>query len=82
MAQPEFQGSTVNRTFQTEADRYANQTRAPGEQRQRSRSIHNFYSDGSVVREHVHDNARSGGQQFSHVIGGWNPDGSRWGRQD
>ncbi len=80
MAQPQYEGSSVNRTFQTRDDRFANQTRAPGEQRQRSRSIHHYYDDGSVVREHVHDNARSGGQQFSHIIGGWSADGTQWGR--
>ncbi len=77
----EYEGYDVNRRFQTQQDRYANQTRSSGERRQRSLSIHHYYSDGSVVREHVHNNIRTG-EQFSHVIGGWNPDGTRWGRQD
>jgi hypothetical protein len=81
MAQPNYTSST-HRVFETAADRYANQNVAPGGRRQRSYSIRYYYEDGSVVREHVHDNARTGGHQFAHVIGGFNPDGSRWGRND
>ena len=83
MAQPQVVRSTLHRTFQTAADRVANQAVAPRHAPlQRSHSYRTLYTDGSVVREHVHDNARSGGNQFQHVIGGFNPDGSRWGRND
>lgn len=77
---PTVVGQVTNRRFQTADDRYANQTRAPGEQRQRSHSIHREYSDGSVQRVHRHDNVRNG-NQFEHIIGGWAPDGTPWGRQ-
>ncbi|MEJ7807876.1 MAG: hypothetical protein WKG03_18390 [Telluria sp.] len=83
MAQPTLTGTTLHRSFETAADRRANQSVAPSHAPlQRSHSYRSLYSDGSVVREHVHDNARSGGNQFQHVIGGFNPDGSRWGRND
>jgi hypothetical protein len=80
MAQPFYQGTVTNRVFETVSDRHANQNVAPQGQRQRSYSFHHYYTDGSVVREHVHDNARSGGNQFQHVIGGWSPNGNYWGR--
>jgi hypothetical protein len=82
MAQPNYTGSSTHRTFETRADRHANQNVAQGGQRQRSYSLRHFYDNGSVVREHIHDNARTSGEQFSHVIGGFNSDGSRWGRND
>ncbi|MCZ8074188.1 MAG: hypothetical protein O9341_08630 [Paucibacter sp.] len=81
MAQPQLVSSTLHRTFETASDRRANQTVGRGPL-QRSYSWRSLYTDGSVVREHVHDNARSGGNQFQHVIGGFNPDGTRWGRND
>jgi hypothetical protein len=80
-SKPTYQGTDLNRRFQTKADRYANQTRASGQQRQRSFSFHDTYSDGSVERRHVHNNIQTG-EQFEHVIGGWNPDGTQWGRVD
>ena len=79
MANPSYSHTVENRRFETVSDRHANQTTSGGT-RQRSYSDHHYYTDGSVVREHVHDNARSGGNQFTHVIGGWNADGTRWGR--
>lgn len=82
MSQPHVVNSYENRRFETVSDRRANQSVSRHGTRQRSYSDHYEYSDGSVVRVHVHDNVRSGGNQFVHVIGGWNPDGSRWGRQD
>ncbi|WP_156255809.1 hypothetical protein [Sandarakinorhabdus oryzae] len=76
----QYQGTVVNRVFETVSDRYANQGVAPWQGRQRSYSFHDYYTDGSVVRRHVHDNARSGGNQFQHVIGGWDANGNQWGR--
>jgi hypothetical protein len=81
MAQPQYVGTQLHRSFETAADQQANQVVANWP-RQRSHSFRHLYTDGSVVREHVHDNLRSGGQQFQHVIGGINPDGTRWGRND
>ena len=76
---PTVVGQVTNRRFQTESDRDANDNRRRGERRQRSHSIHREYSDGSVTRVHRHDNVRSG-DQFEHVIGGWNADGVYRGR--
>ncbi len=81
MAQPQLVRSDLHRTFETVSDRQANQT-VSNRPLQRTNSWRSLYTDGSVVREHVHDNARSGGNQFQHVIGGFNPDGTRWGRND
>lgn len=81
MAQPQLVRSDLHRTFETVSDRQANQT-VSKRPLQRTNSWRSLYTDGSVVREHVHDNARSGGDQFQHVIGGFNQDGTRWGRND
>jgi hypothetical protein len=81
VVQPQIQQTVLHRTFQTAQDVRDNQVVAPGPL-QRTRSFRDLYTDGSVVRRHIHDNVRNGGQQFEHVIGGFNPDGTRWGRND
>ena len=84
MAQPNVVVSTSeHRSFETVQDRLANQAVAPTHAPlQRTRSLRDVYTNGAVVRRHVHDNARSGGNQFEHVVGGFHPDGTRWGRND
>ena len=77
---PNYESTITNRVFETRDDRNANQNIDPNQRRQRSYSIEGRYRSGSIDRIHVHDNARSGGNQFEHVIGHWDRDGRYTGR--
>jgi hypothetical protein len=71
----------TNRVFETVADRAANAGLPSAAQtRQRSFSLERRYRSGSVDRVHVHDNLRTGGRQFEHVIGHWDREGNYSGR--
>ncbi len=71
-----------HRTFETVSDRNANSGLMSGKRRQRSYSVERTYASGEIRRIHVHDNARSGGKQFTHCIGGWDQNGNYSGRHD